>query len=521
MALRVPIFLFLILSVLWAGSCRKDFEYAPSAGNLFFSKDTVYLDTIFSSIGSSTYSLKVYNRSQEDILIPSVQLRNGVASGYRLNVDGAAGKSFQNIPVYAEDSLFIFIETTVDLDPTNNEVSILYTDAILFDSGENRQEVELVTLVRDAIFMYPSTNPDGARETVVLTTDEDGNEIEVQGFGFADDQLRFSNEKPYVIYGYGVVPEGKELIIDAGARVHFHKDSGILVKNGATLSVNGALSEDPKLLEREVIFEGDRLEPAFSDLPGQWSSIYIQGGSTGNTINYLTIKNASMGLYVEGDNTLTVPTLTITNSQVHNSLHYNIWGRNAFITAKNIVLGSAGSASLYCNWGGNYSFVHTTIANYWNKGFRNVPALVIDNFKETAGATENSFDLIKADFKNCIIDGNNALELLLRANEENAFHFNFSNCMIKFNDTQDRFSEDSLYDFETNAAYSDIIRNGEADFFDPDQNDFGISLESAAVHAGDPEIAAEAPLDILGKDRSETPDLGAFQARAKDQNGMD
>ncbi|HLW61948.1 MAG TPA: hypothetical protein VKY33_00985, partial [Flavobacterium sp.] len=45
-------------------SCRDDFHFEPSSGSeLTFSKDTVYLDTIFSNIGSSTYNLKVYNNS--------------------------------------------------------------------------------------------------------------------------------------------------------------------------------------------------------------------------------------------------------------------------------------------------------------------------------------------------------------------------------------------------------------------------------------------------------------------------
>ena len=73
-------------------SCRKDFEFTPSSGNLEFSKDTVYLDTVFTNIGSSTYNLKVYNKSNEDILIPSIKLGQGEASNYRLNVDGIMEK---------------------------------------------------------------------------------------------------------------------------------------------------------------------------------------------------------------------------------------------------------------------------------------------------------------------------------------------------------------------------------------------------------------------------------------------
>jgi len=69
--------------VLWS-SCRKDFDLAhfdlaPSTGNLQFSKDTVYLDTVFTNIGSSTYNLKVYNRTGNDISIPTIRLGLGEA----------------------------------------------------------------------------------------------------------------------------------------------------------------------------------------------------------------------------------------------------------------------------------------------------------------------------------------------------------------------------------------------------------------------------------------------------------
>ena len=88
--------------VLWS-SCRNDFETVPSTGNLEFSRDTVFLDTVFTNIGSSTYNLKVYNTSDEDILIPSIKLSKGQESNYRMNVDGLIGnealigKEFENI----------------------------------------------------------------------------------------------------------------------------------------------------------------------------------------------------------------------------------------------------------------------------------------------------------------------------------------------------------------------------------------------------------------------------------------
>ena len=95
-------FLFFSIIVFWS-SCRNDFEFSPSTGNLGFAKDTVYLDTVFTNIGSSTYNLKVYNRSDEDILIPTIQLENGVNSFYRMNIDGSTGLEGQQEGKFFED----------------------------------------------------------------------------------------------------------------------------------------------------------------------------------------------------------------------------------------------------------------------------------------------------------------------------------------------------------------------------------------------------------------------------------
>jgi hypothetical protein len=514
---RKPIFTVIILLgiVFGSNSCRKNFEYAPSAGNLSFSRDTVFLDTVFNTIGSSTYALKVYNETRDDVVIPSIRLEKGPASFYRLNVDGDAGKDFKNIPLKARDSMFIFIETTADIGerPENN---ILYTDVLAFDSGIDQQEVQLVTLVKDAVFLYPRTSTEGVKETIRLSVDAEGNEIRVEGFELTDDQLRFTNEKAYVIYGYAAVASAKELIIDAGARVHFHKDSGLLVQEGASISINGVLSQDQELMEGEVIFEGDRMEPSFSDIPGQWGSFWIASGSSNNSIDYVTIKNGSIGLFVEGDNQLLSPTLTINNSRIFNNSSHNLWARTAFIEAKNLVLGGSGSASLYCNLGGNYSFTHCTIANYWNNGFRTSAALTIDNFAQVSKTNILSSDLIKADFRNCIIDGNSQVELTFGFNEAALFNYNFTNCMLKFSDFSDLFIGNPLYNFEDDTKYMGMLLNLDTDFFFSARNDFRIGLDSEAIRMGDLGFAQEVSLDILGTDRSLAPDIGTYQAVKKE-----
>ena len=494
----------LLLVILWS-SCRKDFEYTPSAGNLEFSKDTVYLDTIFTNIGSSTYTLRVYNPNRDDIEIPTIGLKQGQNSKYRLNVDGVAGKEFVNIPILAQDSLFIFIETTYDVS-TNTENEFLYTDVIEFDSGVNLQEVPLVTLVKDAIFLYPSTLSDGTKETISLGMDLNGEEIRVEGFFLEEIELEFNKEKPYVIYGYAVVNEGNSLNIEAGSRVHFHKDSGIYISDGASFNVNGALSIDQELLENEVIFEGDRLEPEFSNIPGQWGTIWLSEGSINNTISYLTLKNATTGLLVEGDGLLLSPTLSIMNTQIYNSANTNLWSKNSHITAENVILGGAGNVSLHLNLGGIYSFTHTTIANYWIHGFRTGSALLIDNYNAALAG-----DLIKADFKNCIVDGNSASELSLRDNDINAFNFSFDHSLIKFQESSNQLNDNPLYDFSDSTYYNQVILNQDLDFKDVTRNSYWIGETSAAKDIAKLEDALLVPLDILGTNRIVLPDIGAYE----------
>jgi hypothetical protein len=507
---RIVIAFSILLCILWITSCRKDFEYAPSNGNLSFSKDTVYLDTVFASIGSSTYTLKVFNDTKDDIIIPNISLKNGPESFYRLNVDGVAGKEFSNIPIYAQDSLFILIETTISIiDGSIKE--LLYTDAIQFDKEPFQQSVELVTLAKDAIFLYPKGNPEIETEIINLYTDEAGNPINISGFELMDEELNFTNSKPYVIYGYAIIPDAKELIIEAGARIHFHKNSGLLVQDGAKLIVNGTLSEDNIALEGEVIFEGDRLEPEFAETPGQWGGLWICNGSSNNSINHLTIKNAEIGLFVGGLSNDTETTLILANSQIYNNTRYNLWTKNAKLEATNLILGNAGSSSLLIENGGNYTFIHSTIANYWNKGFRYNTALEIKNDSQDIG-----FELVKADFKNCIIDGNRQNEISLISDNQNSFNFNFLNCFIKYIQNETSSPLNYLYDFTNSELYSDIILNGEVDYFLTTKNDFRIGLDSDVIDKGDLDAANYSPLDILGTQRIPAPDLGAFQAIEKE-----
>lgn len=499
--------------MLWS-SCRNDFDFSPSTGTLQFSKDTVYLDTVFTNIGSSTYNLKVYNRSNKDILIPSIRLALGNSSNYRLNVDGIAGKTFENIPILAKDSLYVFVETTVDINNfANPDGRFLYTDQIEFDAGTNLQKVELVTLVQDAVFIYPNRdNTTKVIETLKLDINGDQIETDIQGRELLPSELTFTNEKPYVIYGFAAVPNGKTLTINAGARIHFHENSGLLVSEGATLKVNGSLSSDQKLLENEVIFESDRLEPDFADTPGQWGTIWFFDGSLNNTINYATIKNGSIGILCDGNPNVATEKLKITNSQIYNNSSFGILGRNTSITAENVVINNAGQAAFAGTFGGKYNITHATIANYWN-GPRQFPALLLNNFITDENNTAIVTDLTQANFNNCIIYGNDNPEILLDEVEDASvvFNFKFTNCLIRFDNTNNNTLKGPNYDLNDTNLYVGTIFNQDPYFKNTNLNQLIIGEKSAAINKALQTFANQVPFDILNVNRTTTPDIGAYQ----------
>ena len=130
--------------MLTAHSCIDEQISADPALKLTFSKDTLRFDTIFTTIGSSTSQIKVYNPNNKNVEISAIGLAGGAASPFRINVDGALNKDnrFTNIELRAKDSLYIFVEVTVDPLDVNSPVFI--KDSIVFLTNNNQQDVKLI-----------------------------------------------------------------------------------------------------------------------------------------------------------------------------------------------------------------------------------------------------------------------------------------------------------------------------------------------------------------------------------------
>jgi hypothetical protein len=495
------IFLFVIFAIS-ISSCRKDFSTIPSFGELEFSRDTVFLDTVFTNIGSANYNLRVYNRSNNDITVPNIALERGNTSNYRLNVDGIPGKSFNNIDILANDSIFVFVETTIDFNAVPDP---LYTDRILFDTGTNQQDVDLVTLVQDATFIFPDRDP------ITMQIDSltlDGQPTNIQGRFLEDSELTFTNTRPYVIYGYAAVPANRTLTIEAGARIHFHDNSGLIIDDGATLKVNGTLNE-------KVVFEGDRLENTFSTIPGQWGTIWMRAGSLNNEIHHAQIKNGIIGILADSIPSTATPTLTLRNTEIFNHSNFGVLARETSISGENVVVGSAGEASFAGVAGGSYTFTHSTFANYWNNGIRALPAVLINNFFTVIDGNGQEAvetrDLSQANFTNCLIDGNNNIEFIPDRVEGSLFNFKLTNTMFRFEDINNAFNGVQEVNFDDINLYENVILNGFSDFRNTSANDFIIGQNSDAIGQGNSAAAAQIPLDLLGVLRTSAPDLGAYQ----------
>jgi hypothetical protein len=96
--------------------------------------------------------------------------------------------------------------------------------------------------------------------------------------------------------------------------------------------------------------------------------------------------------------------------------------------------------------------------------------------------------------------------------DEAAFNYKFENCLIRFNDINNQFVNNPLYDFNDTNFFTENIFNETPDFLSPNENKLQIGLESAAFNLGNNATAQEVPFDLLGISRVTGPDAGAFQA---------
>lgn len=470
-------FVILIAAFLFFTSCKKDnISNLPTGQSISFSSDSIVFDTVFTTIGSITKQLKVYNNSSSKILIKSIELAGGEASAYRLNIDGVAALKVNNIELEGGDSLYIFIKVLID--PNNTNSPFVVSDQLRFSTTLNYQFISLVAWGQNANYIIANQNIPGLPPFRIVATE--------------NSKVQWKSTRPYLVYGYAVVDSGAVLQIDKGAKIHFHNNSGLWVYKGGSIKVNGTLEEP-------VIFAGDRLDEDYRDLPGQWDRIWINEGSVNNEINYAIIKNGFIGIQAETLENQMGNSLILKNTRISNMSGIGILARNYQIVASNNLITNCGDYLLSLTMGGKYSFIHSTFANYWASTVRQTPSVYLNNYSKVdeGNLTVRDFD---ANFGNCIIDGKENDELLID-------FVNSSNPKLIF----DHNSLKTQLNIINDDRFIQCITNPDSLFFDVRNFNFQLRKLSPAIDKGSSIIATQVPFDILGIRRTENPDLGVFE----------
>ena len=83
--------------------------------------------------------------------ISSIYLANLNSEGvYRINVDGFPGTHTENVKIAANDSIYIFVEATIN--PVGSNLPYLVTDSLIFVTNGKTQNVDLVAYGQNANF---------------------------------------------------------------------------------------------------------------------------------------------------------------------------------------------------------------------------------------------------------------------------------------------------------------------------------------------------------------------------------
>lgn len=438
-------------------SCGK--HIILSKNHLSFSKDTVVFDTVFTSIGSTTQQFKIYNKDHKTIHIDEIELMGGTSSKFYMNVDGLKGTKLTDINIEGEDSLFVFVEVT--LDPNGSNLPLIIEDSIRFRTNGMDQFVKLAVWGQDAYFHYKDLN-----------------------------EGTWPNDKPHVIYGYAAIDSAKTLNISAGTHIHMHKNA-ILYVYKSTLNIQGTLGN-------EVIIEGDRLEQDYQHIAGQFYGIYFHKARP-STIDYAIIKNGTAGVHLYSeDPTNTGYTLTLTNTIIQNQARYGVFiFAGAKVKAENCIVAKNGTHALFVLQGGDFNFNHCDLVGY---GSSTNPAVGISNYYNdyTAGQT-NVSSIEEGKLYNCVVTGNLATEFAMDTIQMSGvvLHFDFRNTLLR----SEQIYTDSFYD-------ASVIWNGQAAFTDPSNLDFTFGASSDLQGNG---ITTSVVTDILGNARNNPPDIGAIE----------
>lgn len=466
---------FLLLGYLL--SCEDDKYLSSADAKLRFSVDTVMFDTIFTTFGSATQHLKIYNPYNQKVLISSIKLAKSTSSNFRLNINGISSDEVKNMEIAPLDSMYIFVEVTVD--PNGQNLPLVVKDSIEFVMNNNHQDIDLVAWGQDFKLIK----------------------------GKVPKNSVWTSEKPYLVYTDSYIDSTSTLTIQPGTKIYFHKEAGLHIE-GKVLAKG--------TVENPISFHGDRLEATYQNVPDQWDGLTFYAGSKNNELSNVEIKNANIGLMI-GNVGKKTSDIKLNNVKIQNMAYAGIFAVQSDITATNCLITNCGYYAAALLVSGSYEFNQSTIANFWHDGYgvkpRTTSSVYISNILTSAKDKKDYIgDITKADFSNCIITGNlgGSNELALKVSSDKTFNYLFNRCIIQLEKT-DVFRNNSHY-INCFKASPDSI------FVDPYKKyNFELDSLSRAKDNADKAISKLYPYDLKGRGRllDAGPDLGALERQEK------
>lgn len=463
-------------------SCKQDIvSHAPNM-RLCFSHDSVRFDTVFTTIGSSTRRLMVYNMNDNAVTISQVSIQEG--RYFHINLDGENDLSrMRDITVRGGDSLFLFIR--VNIDPQAVDIPVLVCDTITFLVNDNLQHIALQAYGQNVEIMRSDSGL------------------------LVYDNLTLTNQRPYIIYDTLVTL--RNLNIQRGATLYMH--TGAMIHAYGNVTANGTL-------ESPITICGDRMDRLFDSVPyrvasGQWNGIYLLHSKDTPRptykINHAEILSGTIGLYVWSESADVRPNLQLMNSRIHNHSEYGLVLQNVNATVANTEISNCASYCVYIA-GGTHSFVHNTIASYFgypytninihNNTFRNkVSAVYINNLNKNYAPTSTSFH-------NCIITGAESNNLLIATPLPDIYQGTVVGNYLQTDTLPTSFANHNVYASESDSAvYRNIYyRINEYRYYD-----FQLDSLSPARGIADSIAALAYPIDRKGHKRKAKPDAGCYE----------
>lgn len=436
------------VTVLLLSNCRKD---QLGNGNISFTTDTLTFDTVFTTLGSTTKYFKVINADKKAVRVEDIRLMhlNGNQQ-FRINVDGVNGDQFSDIEIPAKDSIYVFVEVTVN--PNSTATPFLIEDDVQFIIGGGTSTVHLQAFGQNAHYHY-------------------GEEIK------SGETKYWSNDLPHIVIPHDTVPG---VYVRCNATLNIQPGAKVFLANNAALFIEGTLNATANNWSDSIVFQGIRLEHFYDDKPGQWFGIVFLRNydcTPQGFFNHCVINESTYGIYAgAGLDTLGPlyvgptyrPNVTIQNSIVKYSSLNAVYGFNANILAENSMFFTCGENVVKFGLGGDYTFTHCTL---YNAGSSTVAhkneTLLLSNLLSVNNqivATEP----LKTRFTNCVIYGS--------LQNEVSFN-NYNESLTNLTDFDNAFfysavkTKQDTFNLQT-TTHDNLIYNQEPRFRDAESGNF-------------------------------------------------